>query len=235
MFDTEDTKTPRTRSLKKMIDQITIVIADDHPIVRQGLRQTIEEDDRLLVVADVSDGQKAVEAVELHTPQVTILDIDMPVMNGFDAARVIKQKGLATEIVFLTVHKDEEIFNEAIDLGAKGFVLKDSALTDIIECIKAVAANEHYASHTLTSFLINRSRRAVDLTEKQPSIRDLTPAEHQVLKLIADNLTTKEIGERLFISPRTVEKHRENICQKLNLQGSHSLLKFAIRHKSELP
>ncbi len=217
-----------------MNDEITIVIADDHPIVRQGLRQTIEEDERLRVVAEVSDGQKAVEAVELHAPRVTILDIDMPVMNGFEAARAIRDKGLPTEIIFLTVHKDEEIFNEAIDMGAKGFVLKDSALTDIIECIKTVATSEHYASHALTSFLINRSRRVIELTEKQPSIKDLTPTERQVLKLIAENLTTKAIGEQLFISPRTVEKHRENICQKLNLQGSHSLLKFALSHKSEL-
>jgi len=217
-----------------MTDQITIVIADDHPIVRQGLRQTIEEDQRLRVVAEVSNGREAVEAVAAHSPQVTILDIDMPLMNGFDAARAIRQKGLATEIIFLTMHRDEEMFNEAIDLGAKGFVLKDSALSDIVDCIKTVAASEHYASHALTSFLINRSRRAIDLTEKQPSIKDLTPTERQVLKLIAENLTTKEIGERLFISPRTVEKHRENICQKLDLQGSHSLLKFALSHKSEL-
>ena len=217
-----------------MSDPITILIADDHPIVRQGLRQTIEGDNRMRVIAEVDDGQKAVEAVENHSPRVTILDIDMPVMNGFDAARAIRNKGLSTEIIFLTVHKDEDLFNQAIDLGAKGFVLKDSALTDIIECIKTVAASEHYASHSLTSFLINRSRRAIGLTEKQPSIKDLTPTERNVLKLIAENLTTKAIGERLFISPRTVEKHRENICQKLSLQGSHSLLKFALSHRSEL-
>lgn len=216
------------------MDQITIVIADDHPIVRQGLRQTIEEDTRLRVLAEASDGQKAVEAIETHFPHVAILDIDMPLMNGFDAARAIRQKGLSTEIIFLTMHRDEDMFNEAIDLGAKGFVLKDSALTDIIECIKRVAASEHYASHALTSFLLKRTRRAIELTEKQPTIKSLTPTERNVLKLIADNLTTKEIGERLFISPRTVEKHRENICQKLNLQGSHSLLKFALTHKSEL-
>ena len=217
-----------------MSDPITILIADDHPIVRQGLRQTIEGDIRMRVIAEVDDGQKAVEAVENHSPRVTILDIDMPVMNGFDAARAIRNKGLSTEIIFLTVHKDEDLFNQAIDLGAKGFVLKDSALSDIIECIKTVAASEHYASHSLTSFLINRSRRAIGLTEKQPSIKDLTPTERNVLKLIAENLTTKAIGERLFISPRTVEKHRENICQKLSLQGSHSLLKFALSHRSEL-
>jgi len=213
------------------MNEITIIIADDHPIVRQGLRQVIEEDLRLRVVAEANNGTEAIEAIERYLPNVTILDVDMPVMNGFDAARVIREKGLRTEIIFLTMHRDEDIFNEAIDLGAKGYVLKDSALTDIIECVKTVAASEHYASHALTSFLINRSRRAVGLIEKQPSINDLTQTERRVLKLIAENLTTKEIGEQLFISPRTVEKHRENICQKLGLQGSHSLLKFALSHK----
>lgn len=217
-----------------MNDEITILIADDHPIVRQGLRQTIAEDRRLRIVAEASDGKQAVEAVAAHSPQVAILDVDMPVMNGFDAARQIRAMDLATEIIFLTMLRDEAIFNEAIDLGAKGFVLKDSALTDIIECVKAVAAANHYASHALTSFLVNRSRRAIGLVERSPSIADLTPTERRVLKLIAEDLTTKEIGEHLFISPRTVEKHRENICQKLDLQGSHSLLKFALSHKSEL-
>jgi DNA-binding NarL/FixJ family response regulator len=158
----------------------------------------------------------------------------MPVMNGFEVVREIKSRKLKTEIIFMTMHRDEDMFNEAIDLGAKGFVLKDSALSDIVECLKAVAANNHYTSHSLTSFLINRSRRAIRLTEKQPSINDLTPAERKILKLIAENLTSKEIGEKLFISLRTVEKHRENICQKLNLQGSHSLFKFAVQHKSQL-
>jgi DNA-binding NarL/FixJ family response regulator len=217
-----------------MTNEITIVIADDHPIVRQGLRQTIEENQQLRVVAEVSNGLEAVEAVATHSPQVTILDIDMPVMNGFDAARAIRKNGLSTEIIFLTIHRDEDLFNEAIDLGARGFVLKDSALIDIIECIKSVASSEHYASHALTSFLMNRSRRAIGLVEKHPTIKDLTPTERNVLRLIADNLATKEIGERLFISPRTVEKHRQNICQKLDLQCSHSLLKFALSHKSEL-
>jgi DNA-binding NarL/FixJ family response regulator len=213
------------------MNEITIMIADDHPIVRQGLRQTIEEDAGLRVVAEAGNGREAVDAVSEHSPAVTILDVDMPVMNGFDAAREIRSNRLMTEIVFLTMHRDEDIFNEAIDLGAKGFVLKDSALTDIIECVKTVAANKHYASHALTSFLINRTRRALELTEKQPSISDLTPTERRVLKLIGQNFTTKEIGEQLFVSPRTVEKHRENICQKLNLQGSHSLLKFALSNK----
>ncbi|HVE58782.1 MAG TPA: response regulator transcription factor [Pyrinomonadaceae bacterium] len=217
-----------------MTNEITIIIADDHPIVRKGLREVIEEDKRLRVVWEANNGQEAVAAIERFSPNVTILDVDMPVMNGFEAAREIKAKKLQTEIIFLTMHRDEDLFNAAIDLGAKGFVLKDSALSDIVECIKTVAESEHYASHALTIFLINRSRRAIQLSEEQPSINDLTPTERRVLKLIAENLTTKEIGEELFISPRTVEKHRQNICQKLNLQGSHSLLKFALQHKSQL-
>ncbi len=217
-----------------MYNPITIVLADDHPIVRKGLREVIDEDPRFRVVAEANNGREAVDAIELHAPQVTVLDVDMPVMNGFAAAREIRTKKLPTEIVFLTMHRDEDLFNEAIDLGAKGFVLKDSALADIVDCINAVAAREHYASAALTSFLLNRSRRAVKLTETKPTINDLTPTERNVLKLIAEDQTTKQIGEQLFISPRTVEKHRQNICQKLELQGSHSLLKFALAHKSEL-
>ena len=216
------------------MENITVIIADDHPIVRKGLRETIEEESKFVVLAEVGNGQEAIRAIEEFSPTVTILDVDMPIMNGFDVAREIKSKRLKTEIIFMTMHHDEDMFNEAIDLGAKGFVLKDSALTDIIECIKTVAASEHFTSHSLTSFLINRSRRAIDLTEKQPSVNDLTQTERRVLKLIAENLTSKEIGEQLFISPRTVEKHRENICQKLGLQGSHSLLKFAVQNKSKL-
>lgn len=216
------------------METITLIIADDHPIVRKGLREIIEEESRFVVVAEVDDGQKALEAIEKLSPKVTILDIDMPLMNGFEVARMVRQKGLSTEIIFLTMHRDEELFNEAIDLGAKGFVLKESALSDIIECIKTVAARGHFASHALTSFLLNRSRRALGLSTRQPSIQDLTASERRVLRLIAENQSTREISEQLFISPRTVEKHRANMCQKLNLQGSHSLLKFALQHKSEL-
>lgn len=216
------------------MENITIIIADDHPIVRKGLRETIEEESNFVILAEVNNGREAVEAIEKLNPKVTILDVDMPIMNGFDVAREVKSRKFATEIIFMTMHRDEDMFNEAIDLGAKGFILKDSALSDIVECLKAVASKNHFTSHSLTSFLINRSRRAINLTEKQPSINDLTSAERKVLKLIAENLTSKEIAEKLFISLRTVEKHRENICQKLDLQGSHSLFKFAVQNKSKL-
>lgn len=214
--------------------EITLIIADDHPIVRQGLRQAIERDAGLVVLAEAADGRSALDAVREHRPQIAILDVDMPELDGFAAARLIRKEFPETEIVFLTIHNDEVIFNEAIDLGAKGYVLKQSALESIIDCIKTVAKSEHYASPSLTTLLINRQRRSLELTQKNPSINDLTRTEKTILKMIADDKSTKDIADELFISPTTVEKHRANICRKLNLKGSYALLKFALTHRSEL-
>lgn len=216
------------------MNEITLIIADDHPIVRQGLRQAIESDANLKVLAEASDGRAALEAIETHQPQVAVLDIDMPQMDGFAVARAAREKKLTVEMVFLTIHRDEDMLNEAVDLGVKGYVLKDSALTDIVGCIKSVAKGNHYASSALTSYLVKRSRRAAALTEEKTGIKDLTPTERRVLKLIAEYKTSKEIAEELFISYRTVETHRANICQKLDLHGSHALIKFALARKSEL-
>jgi DNA-binding NarL/FixJ family response regulator len=216
------------------MNQINLIIADDHPIVRQGLRQAIEADANLKVVAEADDGRAALEAIEKYQPQVAVLDIDMPLMDGFAVARAVREKKLSVEMVFLTIQRDEDMVNEAVNLGVKGYVLKDSALTDIVSCIKSVARGQHYASSALTSYLIKRSSRAAALTEEKTGIKDLTPTERRVLKLIAEYKTSKEIAEELFISYRTVETHRANICQKLDLRGSHVLIKFALAHKSEL-
>lgn len=216
------------------MNQITIIIADDHPIVRQGLRQTIETEKNITIVAETENGQAALEAIVKFAPQIAVLDIDMPEMDGFAVARAVGAKKLETEIIFLTIHQDEIMFNEAIDLGAKGFVLKQSALEEIINCIKTVAKSQHYASPSLTNFLINRQRRSLNLGEEKVTIKDLTRSEKRILKMIADDRTTKEIADELFISPTTVEKHRANICRKLELKGSYALLRFALKHKSEL-
>lgn len=214
--------------------EIKIVLADDHPIVRKGLNDMIKEHSDLRVAAECADGREAITAIELHDPQVAVLDIDMPVLNGFETAREIKARKLKTEIIFLTMHRDEDIFNEAIDLGAKGFLLKESALENIVECIRTVAAGKEYASPALTTFLLNRTRRVLNLADDKPTIKNLTPTELRVIKLIAENLTNTEIGERLFVSRRTIEKHRENICRKLHLQGAHALYKYALTNKSKL-
>jgi DNA-binding NarL/FixJ family response regulator len=136
--------------------------------------------------------------------------------------------------IFLTIHREEELFQAALDLGVKGYVLKDSAVTDIIAGIKAVAAGQAYLSPALSPYLLKRSERAAALTKAKPGINGLTPTERRILKLIAEEKTSKEIAEELFISPRTVETHRTNIARKLELHGSLALIKFAVTHKSEL-
>ncbi len=214
--------------------QITIIIADDHPIVRQGLRQTIETNPSFSIIAEANNGREALEAINKFQPNIAILDVDMPELDGFAVAREIKENNLPTEVIFLTIHNDEVMFNEAIDLGAKGYVLKQSALEEIIDCIKIVAKNQFCVSPSLTNFLINRQRRSLNLTAEKPTIKNLTRSEKRILQMIADDKSTKEIADELFISPTTVEKHRANICRKLDLKGGYALLKFALIHKSEL-
>ncbi|MCS6806099.1 MAG: response regulator transcription factor [Acidobacteriota bacterium] len=217
-----------------MFNEIRLLIADDHPIFRQGLRQVIERESNLKVVAEVGDGQAALEQIAALRPAIVILDIDMPQMDGFSVARALQKQHLAVQIIFLTVHSEEDFFNEALALGAKGYVLKDSAVTDIVSSIRAVMAGQHYTSPALTSYLVGRRRPSSLPAKPRLSLDLLTPTERQILKLIAEYKTSKEIAELLYISPHTVRTHRKNICLKLELQGSHALMKFALEHESQL-
>ncbi len=217
-----------------MTTGIQIIIADDHPLLRAGLRQVIESGAGLEILAEADNGEDALEQIEMRRPEVAVLDIEMPRLSGLELLRALRARKLAVEVIFLTMYRDEDIFNEALDLGAKGYVLKDSATTDIINCIRVVAAGQHYISPTISSFLLNRAARSDALAKAKPWLKDLTAAERRILKLIAENKTSKQIAADLFISYRTVENHRANICQKLELKGSHSLIKFAFDHKSQL-
>jgi DNA-binding NarL/FixJ family response regulator len=217
-----------------MTTPIRLLIADDHPLLRAGLRQVIETDARLHIVAEASDGATALQLLAAHKPDVAVLDIEMPQLTGFALLREMRAQHITAAVVFLTMYHDEEMFNEALDLGASGYVLKDSATNDIIAAIKAAAAGQPYLSPAISGFLLNRASRAATLVQQHPTLNDLTPTERRVLKLIAANKTSKEIAAELFISYRTVENHRANIAQKLELKGSYSLLKFAFEHKSEL-
>ncbi len=153
-----------------METRIKIVMADDHPIVRQGLRQMIEADKNLVIVAEAGDGQTALALIETHQPDVAVLDIDMPELDGFAVARELRKKKFAGEIVFQTMHSEEELFQAAMDLGIKGYVLKDSAITDVVASIKAVARGRSFLSPALSSLLLNRRRRAEELEREQPGL-----------------------------------------------------------------
>jgi DNA-binding NarL/FixJ family response regulator len=218
-------------------NQISILIADDHPLLRKGLRMTIEADPGLKVVAEADDGLAALAEIERLRPQVAVVDVNMPRMGGFDLLRALSQQGPKAPpvaVVFLTMYSDEELFNEALDLGARGYVLKESAVNDIVSAIKTVAAGRHYLSAGISSYLVSRNTRATAFAQQRPSLNDLTPAERRILRLIAANKSSKQIADELGISHRTVENHRTNICQKLEIHGINALLKFALEHKSEL-
>ncbi len=217
-----------------MTNEIRIVIADDHPVYRRGLSMIIAAAPDLTIIAEAEDGEAALECIRREDPEVAVLDVDMPGKGGFDVVRALRELHLATEVVFLTMHKDEGLFNTALDLGVKGYVLKDSAITDIVAGIKAAAAGENYISAPLTTYLVKRSQRRASFAAAQPSINDLTPTELRILKLIAEQKTSREIAEQLFISVRTVERHRLNIGAKLDLHGSNALLKFALENKEQL-
>lgn len=217
-----------------MVNEIRILIADDHPVFRKGLRQVIEADPELKVIGEADDGTTALGLIETLAPDVAVLDIHMPKMGGFALMKEVQERKLSVLVIFLTMYKDEAIFNHALELGVKGYVLKDSAIAEIINSIKAVATGEPYITPALSKYLLNRSVSAVSPVEPKPALETLTPTERKVLRLIGEYKTSKEIGRELFIHPRTVDNHRTNICTKLNIHGSHALLKFALTHKSEI-
>jgi DNA-binding NarL/FixJ family response regulator len=185
----------------------------------------------LKVLAEAADGHECLALIEKLQPDVAVVDIDMPGLDGFAVARAIGERKLPVEVIFLTVHREEDFLNEAISLGVKGYVLKDSAVSDIVTAIKAVAAGQHFTSPAMTTYLFSHSRHTQTAI---PDLEDLTPAERRILRLIAEYKTNKMIADELFLSKRTVEKHREIICEKLGVSGSHALLKFALSHLSEL-
>jgi DNA-binding NarL/FixJ family response regulator len=217
-----------------MNNQIKIIIADDHPIVRKGLRQVIESDAQLLVLAEANDGEEALTLIEQLQPDVALIDVDMPKMDGFQTAQELIKRNLPVKFIFLTIHSGEQYFHSAMDLGANGYLLKESAISEIINAIKTVAEGNFFVSSSLTSFLIKRRRDSQNLAEQKPSINQLTATEKRILRLIADYKSSKEIAEEIFVHPRTVDSHRNNISRKLDIHGHKALLKFAVENKREL-
>jgi len=217
-----------------MKNSITVFIADDHPIFRKGLRDVLSEDGSMNLVGEAADGATALERIRELKPKVAVLDLDMPQMNGLEVAKKVSDSKLPVSLVILTMYKEDRIFNEAINAGILGYVLKENAASDLLNCIRAVVAGEPFISPSLSSVLLNRSLRRQTFLNERPELQTLTPAEKRILKLVAEDLTSKEIAERLDISFHTVENHRAKISEKLNLRGSHSLLKFAFENKERL-
>ncbi len=212
----------------------TVLIADDHPVYREGLRRVMESSPAIRIVQEASNGQEALRFIQQSPPDVAVLDVNMPLMNGLEVARQMKACQSPARIVFLTMHQEEDLFNEAMDVGAMGFVLKESAMSDILASITTVAQGQYYLSPAISAFLVRRQAGKMALEAKHQGIARLTPAERKILRLIAENRTSKEVAHELGLSVRTVENHRANICAKLELRGIHSLVRFAFENRSHL-
>lgn len=215
-----------------MTEPVTVVIAEDHPVFRKGLSDVLSSAPGFRIVAEVGDGAAALEAVRRCRPRIALLDLDMPKASGLAVAEAIRSEALGAEVVILTMHKDAALFRRALDLGARGYVLKDSAATEIVACLNLVAAGRAYISPALSSDLLER-RAEVPVAELA-AVEGLTPAERRILRLIAQGLTSAAIARSLGITTKTVENHRLHICTKLGLRGPQALLRFALENKALL-
>lgn len=213
---------------------IRVLLADDHPIFRSGLRGVLSAASGMDVIAEASDGESAAALIRDLHPDVAVLDLEMPKANGFEVARRLQQDGGAVPLVVLTAHKSESIVNKALDVGFRGYVVKDAANAEIVECIRAVHSGGHYLSAAVASFLVNRRQRTATLEQEKPGLAGLTPTERRVLRMIANQQSSRQIAEALDISVRTVEHHRSSICAKLDLKGVNALTRFAAARAADL-
>ena len=212
----------------------TVLIADDHPIFRRGLCDILAGDPTLRLVGEAGDGEEAWRLIQKLRPAVVVLDIHMPKRSGIELGRLVSQQRLPVELIMLTMDAEEGLLHEALNLGVKGYLLKENAVTELLRAIHRVAGGDCYICPTLSGALVRRNAAREALQEQKLGLATLTPTERQILKLIAEDRTSKEIAELLACGVRTVETHRQNISHKLELSGSHSLLRFAFDHKAQL-
>lgn len=217
-----------------MKNKIKILIADDHPIFRKGLKDLLEEFGDDFAVDEAENGKQAVELIEQNHYDVAMLDVDMPLLNGLQAAEKCSRNKSEVKTIILTMYKDEHIFNQAIDFGVKGYVLKENAVTEVKNAIDSVLNGHYYISPAISEFLLNRKNKLDNAEKKQADAAVLTGTERTILKLISASKTSKEIAGQLFVSVKTIEKHRFNICSKLNVHGTHALIKYAFDNKDKL-
>lgn len=215
-----------------MTDAITVVVAEDHPLFRKGLTDALAVDASFRIVGEAADGEQALELLRRHRPRIALLDLDMPKLSGLAVAEAVRREALGSIVVMLTMYKDAAMLRRALDIGAKGYVLKDSALTDIVACLNLVATGRAYISPALSTELLERD--VATPTAELAAVAQLTPAERRVLRFIAQGLTSAAIANQLGISAKTVENHRLHMCTKLGLRGPQALLRFALERKALL-
>jgi len=209
--------------------EYTILLADDHDIVRKGLYALIDEEDGYEVVCEVDNGRAAIKMAEEYEPDIILMDISMPKLNGLEATRKLKKDNPETKIIILTRHINEEYIFEVIAIGASGYIVKKAAPQELIFAIQAVAHDEIYFSPSVSTIISDKLNGNDSFVEGQ-SYSTLTAREREVLQLIAEGYTSKKIANTLYISKKTVSNHRTHIKDKLNLHSTAELTKYAIKH-----
>lgn len=208
---------------------IRILLADDHTVVRKGLRLLLENVPEFQVIADASSGREAVALAERYAPDVVVMDVAMPILNGIEAARQITAKLPLTAVVFLSMHGDESYVLRALKAGARAYLLKDSAEYDLIQAVKAVSEGKAFFSPAISKMLVEDYMRQLQERGVEDSYELLTTREREVLQLLAEGKSNKDVAALLNVSLYTVETHRGNIFQKLNLHSGAELILYAIR------
>lgn len=210
---------------------IRILIADDHGIVRQGIRSILEKEADFEIVGEAADGRSALEAMETARPEVVVMDVAMPGLNGLDAAAQIARRYPSTGIILLTMYEDEDYVVRAMTSGVLGYLLKDAAEQELAEAVRAVAARRTYFSPAISRMLAEDFTRLMQRRGVQDSYELLTEREREVLQLLAEGKSNKEAAALLELSPYTIETHRNNLMQKLNLHNTAELVLYAVRKK----
>jgi len=210
---------------------IHVLIAEDHLMVRAGIRALLEKAGDIQVVGEASNGQEAVEMTEKFTPDVLVMDIMMPRLNGIQAAENIRKIKVSTRILLLSMYSDEELVYQALQSGVKGYVLKTSVSDELLWAVRAVANGKTYLSSQVSEIMVEHAvNPRVHGLDHDP-LSNISPREKEILQLIAEEHTSTEIARLLFISEKTVEKHRASLMEKLNVRNLAGLVKFAVKHR----
>jgi len=210
---------------------IRILLADDHTIVRDGLRALLERQPDMEVVAEAGDGRQCVQLASEHSPDVVMMDVAMPEMNGIEAARRIISDNPKTHVVMLSMHRDESYVLRSLKAGAKGYLLKDSPREDVLAAIRAAAQGRPWLSGKVASLMREDYMRQLESRGLEDSYDLLTDREREILQLLAEGKANKEVASLLYISPTTVETHRGHILQKLSLHSTADLILYAVRKR----
>ena len=207
---------------------VRILIADDHKILREGLKSLLEKQPEFAVVGEAQDGLSAISEAKKHKPDIAILDIGMPDLNGIEVTRRIRSEMAETRVIALSMHADRRFVMGILEAGANGYLLKDSAFAELITAVTAVAKGKMYLSPSIAETVVKNSLEKLDRKDEGSSVL-LSGREREVLQMIAEGKSTKEIALKLFVSTKTVETHRKQIMDKLNIRTVAGLTKYAIR------